>query len=177
MNTLFGNFYRLYRSIWRKTHFIDTGFPVICRGFSIWPAMIYNIPAILSRIVNYRVMPRTRCYCRVLLQYLTDTLKWTERRICDCIRNRVIRASPASFRPHEIVFTILLKHKGSFNITLWRNFFVHRTVSIRNESRKIVFQLNDVTVFPTTVYHIVLSTIVTEYELINRLSAILETRD
>nr|AAA22906.1 putative [Bacteroides fragilis] len=117
------------------------------------------------------MMTGTGSYRRILLQNLSYPFKRSERRIGNSISYRVIGTSPTTFTPHKIIFTVFLEHKRTFNIVLRSHFFIDSAIFKRNEPCKIIVQLYNIAMPPTTIIHIIMSIIIV-YKLIDRLRSI-----
>ena len=117
-----------------------------------------------------RVVTRSVGDIEILPQDLPDTIERAKRRIGDGVSDLVIRSGPTTLTPHEVIFTILLKHKRAFHVILGSYLFINRSVLERYKSGKVFIQAYHVAVFPTTVIHIILIIVsVVENKLIDRL--------
>src|SRR5690348_8610233 len=91
--------------------------------------MVYNVPFIFTRNLNYRMMARAGSDSRILLKNLANTLEGPHRRISYSVGHAVIRTCPSAFRPHKIVFAISYEHEWPLDVFVRRNFFKGTSVS------------------------------------------------
>ena len=119
---------RLYFSVFIKVHTIYTSCTAVRCSFSQRTTVINDIPFICSGTFNYRMVTSTGCYISILLQNFSDSFKRTERWIRNGIGYTIIRTSPATFRPHKIIFSIMFQHKRPFHIILGSHFLIDSTI-------------------------------------------------
>src|SRR5690606_36802982 len=129
--------------------------------------MVYNVTVVASGNLQYGLMSGARGHSSVLLQYSADAFKGTKGRIAYGIGYTVIRAAPAPFAPHKIVFVVADKHNGTFHISFGRDFAENSTVFKRQETCKVVLQSGDVAMSPTALDHVILTVFFTEYKLVD----------
>ena len=66
----------------------------------------------------------------------------------------------------------MFQHEGTFYITLGRYLFVSIAIVKRYDAQQVVRQTHHIAMSPTTIIHIILSVIITEDVLVDRLSTI-----
>src|SRR4029077_20805700 len=120
-------------------------------------------------------MARTRGNRRILLKNFSHTFEWTKRCITDGVRDTVVRTCPTSFRPHEIIFPVTIKHEWSLYITIRSYFLVNGAIIERNQTSEIFFQLGNGAMPPSTIDKIVCAVAVSKRELIDRLRTIMKS--
>ena len=108
----------------------------------------------------------------ILLQDCTDSFKRSERRIRNGISHTVVRTSPATFRPHKIIFSLALQHKRTFYVVFRSHFLIDGTILKRHDTQQIRSHLHHITMAPATIIHIILAIIILEHKLVDRLGTI-----
>ena len=135
------------------------------------PAVVDDVPLVLARDADHGVVPGTGGHPGILLQDLPDALEGPERRVCDGIGHAVVGSSPASFAPHEVVFSLPLEHEGSFDVVLGGYLLAGFAVLEGNDAQQVGGQADHVAVSPASVVHVVLP-VVAEDELVDGLRSV-----
>ena len=108
--------HRFDQPLFIEFHFVYTGYTVVTMSFGKRPPMIDDVPVVVLRVVDYRMMTGTGSHCRILFQNGSDPLKGSQGRVGDGVGYPIIGIAPSSFRPHEIVFSVFPEHEGSLGI-------------------------------------------------------------
>ena len=82
--------------------------------------MVHDVVIFRIRHMHDRVVTRSVGDIEILPQDLPDTIERAKRRIGDGVSDLVIRSGPTTLTPHEVIFTILLKHKRAFHAGMLR---------------------------------------------------------
>src|SRR5690606_42112203 len=82
---------------------------------------------------------------RIWLQHRSNSFKRTKRSIRYSISYFIIRTSPSTFRPHEIIFVVLNKHKRTFSIVFWSHLLIDGSILKGNQALEIIAQFHDIT--------------------------------
>src|ERR1044072_648526 len=158
-------------------HFIHAYHTMVSCSLGKRPAVIHDVPAVSTRQVDHRVVTCTGGHGGILLKYLADPFKRACRRIGDGVGYGIVRTTPAAFRPHKIIFAITDEHERAFHISLRSDLLKKGTVFHRFETGKVRFHLDDVTMAPAPIDHVVLAVFVMKHKLVYRLCTVMEFID
>src|SRR5262249_3276129 len=146
-------------------------------GLAQGSAMINDIIFILGGKLDDGMVSGTCRHSRVLLEYFPDSFERAQQGIRYRIGDRVVRPGPTTFAPHKIVLGVAYKHERAFDVFFGSDFLERRSITKSLNSAKVVLKRNNITMSPATVDEIIFAVPVLERELINRLSAVVETVD
>jgi 4-amino-4-deoxy-L-arabinose transferase-like glycosyltransferase len=168
---------RLNEPVIVKRHAIDADHAVIAVGLAERPTVVDDVPVVGTWAAHDTVMAGPGGDVGILLEDCPDTLPWSHDRVGDGIRDAVVGTGPSAFRPHEVVPTVADEHERPLHIACGRDLLEHLAVVEREESSIVVAQPCDVAVSPAAVDQVVAAVVVTEYELVDRLGAMMEAVD
>lgn len=155
-----------------ETQAVDAGGAAVGGRLAERPAVVDDVPLVLARDADHRVVSGAGGHPGILLQDLPDALEGPERRVCDGIGHAVVGASPAAFAPHEVVFALPLEHEGSFDVVLGGYLLEGFAVLEGNDAQQVGGQADHVAVPPSSVVHVVLPVVVAEDELVDGLCSV-----
>src|SRR5690606_8905122 len=159
-------FNRLYFTVIIKFHFVNACYSMVVMSLLKRSSVINNIIFVFIWDLDHRMMPGTCRYLRILLQNDSFAFKGAEWSIRNSISHLIIRAAPASFRPHEIVLPVFDKHKWTLHIILWRYLFIQCAIIKWNQRSEVLIELYHVAMAPATIIHVVRSIFVFKYKLV-----------
>lgn len=109
-------------TVFVKCHTVDTGDPVITPFVGNGPPVIYDIPIIGPGRIDDGMVTGAGSDFFIGLQDGTDPLERPGHIIGHRVGHFVGLVAPTAFRPHEVVGTLTVKHKGSFDVPFGRYF-------------------------------------------------------
>ena len=126
-NAIERHFNRIYKSVLIECHPVNTSHPMVARIVTQWTTMIDDVIIFTIRDMQYGMMSGPPCNRRILLKDLGDPVKRPEWRVGNRVSDAIVRTSPPSFTPHEVVLPVFLEHKRTFHIFIRCHLLIDRS--------------------------------------------------